>query len=115
MTESAVEALRGAVDRLSDRAEALERRLYSQTRALWWAIAGPGVVMAAVIIVGMAVLLDNHQQIREANQRWCPMVGLLLPESGETPTTDRSKRIAQEAQVLFEDFDCGPSALPPKE
>jgi hypothetical protein len=115
VTDSAVEALRVAVDRLSDRAAGLEQRLSSQTRALWWAIAGPGVVMAAVILVGLAVLLDNHSQIEEANKRWCPLVGLLLPEPGETPpATERGRRIVEEAQVLFRDFGCSP-ATPPKE
>ncbi|HET8661051.1 MAG TPA: hypothetical protein VFM55_18900 [Micromonosporaceae bacterium] len=111
-----VDALRGGTDLLRRELVATNDRLSRQTRALWWAIAVPGVVMAVVIVVGMVVGLDNRRAIDESNRRWCPMVGLLLPEPGEAPpSTERSRRILAEAKTLYEAFGCGAVAAAARE
>lgn len=109
---SALEALRDSVDRLAVRAEAIEARMRSQTRALWWAIAGPGLVIACVVVVGMVIVFDNRAQLRESDQRWCRFVGIFLLEDGEATQTERGRRIAAEAATRFRELGCGPEALP---
>lgn len=114
MTDPGVESLRASVDTLSAGVATLNRelvatnqRLTAQTRALWWAIGGPGVVVALFLLVGLMVTLDNREQLAESNRRWCPTLALLLPQSGEpASTTERGRRIAVEAQALYESFGC---------
>lgn len=114
MTDPGVESLRQSVDALSAGVQELNtelvatnQRLTAQTKALWLAIAGPGLVVAVVLLVGLMVTLDNRDAIADSEHRWCPMVGLLLPAAGEpAPATERQRRIVEEAQALYRQFGC---------
>lgn len=113
MSDPGVEALRASVDSLAagvstlnDELVATNGRLTKQTRALWFAIGGPGLVVAVVLVVGMFIVLDNRSAIEENNRRWCPMLALILPDPGASPPTEEGREFVAEAESLYRDYGC---------
>ena len=111
MPEQRLTSLTEAVDELTREAREIRAELRRRTHALWVAVLVGGIVLASVLAAAISVSLDNREAISDNNQRWCPMVALLIPRSDTPPpTTPRGIKIATEALRLYDSFGCPPRA-----
>jgi hypothetical protein len=103
-----IENLTGAVRDLRSEGMALRREMRRRTNVLGWAFAGGGVMLVCCLAAAYTVSLNNQRAIEEANRKWCPMVGLLIPKPGQAPaTTERGRELVASAQKLYTSFGCG--------
>ncbi len=112
--------LTNSVDDLAAEARNIRAELRRRTAALWFAVTVGGVILAVVVAAAVVVSLDNRRAIESNNQRWCPLVGLLINRPGQADaSTPRGARIAAEADALSARFRCPtptdatPSPAPP--
>lgn len=96
-----------SIDALTSEARELRRDLRARTRALWAAV----VALALIIVVGVPavaiVTLNNQDEIRDNNQRWCPTLSLLLPQPGDkVPNNERTRLVIQRTTDLAVSFGC---------
>ena len=106
MNENLAE-LKTSVDRLSDEATDIRAQLRSRTRALWVAITVGGILLTVVLAAAVAVTLNNSQRIARNNQKFCPFIGILIPQPGDPqPTTPRGVKVGEDAARVSHDFGC---------
>jgi hypothetical protein len=95
--------LRTSVVQLTEETAKLRRAFARRTVA----IVVLSVALAIAVLVMARVQADNDRRIRENNQRWCPLVSLLVPRPGDPPsTTARGRQIAERAVDLSQLFSC---------
>lgn len=80
-----------------------------RTRSRQWIAAG----IVAVILMGVAIFVsgaDSRQQNREADRRWCALLGELtipLPaDNVKSPARARSERLVQQLTELKRELGC---------
>lgn len=64
-----------------------------------------GALFASIVTV-VLVQINNEQRLRESEARWCPMLSLLVPDQGATPTGKYGQDIARESTALAKSFQC---------
>ena len=96
-----------AVQDLQTEVGRLRQSFDHRTWAAAWIAVGLVVVLAGSVGAAVSVQASNDRRIRESEQRWCPIVSLLIPRPGDPPpSTDRAKLLAERATELATEFDC---------
>lgn len=106
---STSDELTNSVKDLARQARELNAELNRQTRTLWAVIAVGGLILLTAVLFAYHVSLNNAEQIKDNNQKWCPIVTLLIPQPGEPEaTTPRGLIIQERAERLAADsnFNC---------
>lgn len=98
-----IEDLTESVKGLRSEVGALRAAFRARTRT----VVVVALVLVVVVVMVTRVQASNERRLQENNRRWCPLVALLIPQSGDAaPTTQRGREIAQRAQSLARDFRC---------
>lgn len=78
-------------------------------RTAWWrATVAIGVVLV-LAIAGAALLvqLRTRAEIAESNRKLCPLVALLIPDTGgRQPTSPYGQQLADQARLLYAAYGC---------
>lgn len=71
---------------------------------MWWSVL---VLLAAMLIVGVASMLHTTRTARESEQRWCALLTTMDTAYREQPpTTPTGRRLATDVAELRAQFGC---------
>jgi hypothetical protein len=92
---------------LTDRIDGLTGELHRRT-AWWRAAVAIGVVLVLGVTSGVFLLeVRTRAEIADANKKLCPLVALLIPDTGgREPTTEYGRRLAEQARLLYVAYGC---------
>jgi hypothetical protein len=94
---------------LNERVDALVREMHR--RVEWWrATVAVGLVIV-IAISGAAFLLElrTRSEIADANRKLCPLVALMIPDTGgREPTTEYGRQLVDQARLLYAAYGCPP-------
>lgn len=80
-----------------------------ERRTSWWRAAVAVGLVVLLGVAGGALLLEfrTRAEIADANRKLCPLVALLIPESGRPePTTVYGRQLAEQARLLYAAYGC---------
>lgn len=92
---------------LSDRIDHLAR--VGDRRTAWWrAAVAVGIVLILAVTCGAFLLeLRTRAEIANSNRKLCPLVALLIPDTGgREPTTEYGRQLAEQARLLYAAYGC---------
>jgi hypothetical protein len=97
-------------DRVDHLAEVVDHQVsVMDRRTSWWRLAvAVGVVLVLAVTSGAFVLeLRTRSEIADGNRKLCPLVSLLIPDTGgREPTTEYGRQLAYQARLLYAAYGC---------
>jgi hypothetical protein len=91
---------------LSDR---IDQVSVMDRRTSWWrAAVAVGIVLVLAVTSGAFLLeLRTRSEIADGNRKLCPLVSLLIPDTGgREPTTEYGRQLAYQARLLYAAYGC---------
>jgi hypothetical protein len=94
---------------LNERVDALVREMHR--RVEWWRATVAVGLIIVIAISGAAFLLElrTRSEIADANRKLCPLVALMIPDTGgREPTTEYGRQLVDQARLLYAAYGCPP-------
>jgi hypothetical protein len=98
---------------LNERVDALVREMHR--RVEWWRATVAVGLIIVIAISGAAFLLElrTRSEIADANRKLCPLVALMIPDTGgREPTTEYGRQLVDQARLLYAAYGCPPKGTP---
>jgi hypothetical protein len=97
-------------DRIDHLADVVDHQVsVMDRRTSWWrAAVAVGIVLVLAVTSGAFLLeLRTRSEIADGNRKLCPLVSLLIPDTGgREPTTEYGRQLAYQARLLYAAYGC---------